>query len=153
MFHNVFLSTIATNSVWPEFSGFKEAVREMGTDFSMIQKTFFADKRRHQIKLKCKKEERQQPLQLTDVVNNSAKDHPRSKLFIELLKVVSTKAEEYPSRDASDFVMAEEVVDLTVGTHVCTFGLFNLSFDIFLFLVQIIYDFSGLFIREIFLIA
>ena len=80
-------------------------------------------------------------------------DHPRSKLFIELLKVVSTKAEEYPSRDASDFVMAEEVVDLTVGTHVCTFGLFNLSFDIFLFLVQIIYDFSGLFIREIFLIA
>ncbi|KAG4380007.1 hypothetical protein GLYMA_16G093750v4 [Glycine max] len=118
MFHNVFLSTIATNSAWPEFSGFKEAVREMGTDFSMIQKTFFADKRRHQIKLKCKKEERQQPLQLTDVVNNSAKDHPRSKLFIELLKVVSTKAEEYPSRDASDFMMAEEVVDLTVGTHV-----------------------------------
>ena len=45
------------------------------------------------------------------------------------------------------------VVDLTGGTHVCTFGLFNLSFDIFLFLVQIIYDFSGLFIREIFLIA
>ena len=80
-------------------------------------------------------------------------DHPHSKLFIELLKLASTKAEEYPGRDASDFMMAEEVVDLTVGTHVCTFGLFNLSFDIFLFLVQIIYDFSGLFIREIFLIA
>nr|ACU15573.1 unknown [Glycine max] len=49
--------------------------------------------------------------------------------------------------------MAEEVVDLTAGTHVCTFGLFSLSFDISLFLVQITYDFSGLFIREIFLIA
>ena len=80
-------------------------------------------------------------------------DHPHSKLFIELLKLASTKAEEYPGRDASDLVMAEEVVDLTAGTHVCTFGLFSLSFDISLFLVQIIYDFSGLFIREIFLIA
>ncbi|KAG4386244.1 hypothetical protein AAZX31_11G010700 [Glycine max] len=96
---------------------FYEAVREMGTDFSVIQKTFFPDKTRHQIKLKYKKEERQQPLQLTDAVNNSAKDHPHSKLFIELLKLASTKAEEYPGRDASDLVMAEEVVDLTAGTH------------------------------------
>ncbi|KAH1267661.1 Transcription factor TFIIIB component B'' [Glycine max] len=95
---------------------FYEAVREMGTDFSMIQEIFFPNKSRHQIKLKYKNEERQQPLQLTDAVNNRAKDHPHSKLFIERLQLASAKAED-PCRDASDFVMAEEVVDLTAGTN------------------------------------
>ncbi|KAL5139373.1 hypothetical protein HKD37_10G029310 [Glycine soja] len=37
--------------------------------------------------------------------------------FYEPVKPVSTKAEEDPGGDASDFVMAEEVVDLTAGTH------------------------------------
>ena len=98
---------------------------------------------------------------LFDVQNSYSKvnlysflvDHPHSKLFIERLQLASAKAED-PCRDASDFVMAEEVVDLTAGTNVCTFGLFSLSFNISLLLVQIIDDFTGgLFIREIFLIA
>jgi len=65
-------------------------------------------------------------------------DHSRD-LWIEPVKPVSTKAEEDPGGDASDFVMAEEVVDLTAGTHVCTFGLFSLSFDISLLWVLLFF--------------
>ncbi|RDY14066.1 bdp1, partial [Mucuna pruriens] len=110
---------------------FYEAVRELGTDFSMIQQ-LFPDKTRHQIKLKYKKEERQHPLRLSDAINNHAKDRSHYKLLIERLQQASTKAEEDPSRDAS-----EEVVDLTPGTNVCTFDLFSLSFDISLLLEKV----------------
>ncbi|XP_027359856.1 uncharacterized protein LOC113868459 isoform X2 [Abrus precatorius] len=95
---------------------FYEAVRQFGTDFSMIQQ-LFPDKTRHQIKLKYKKEERQHPLRLSDAVNNRAKDHSHFKLVIERLELASTKAEDDPSRDASDFMMGEEVTDLTPGTN------------------------------------
>ena len=61
-------------------------------------------------------------------------DHSRD-LWIEPVKPVSTKAEEDPGGDASDFMMAEEVVDLTAGTNVYTFGQFSLSFDISLLLI------------------
>ncbi|TKY71111.1 Transcription factor TFIIIB component B'' [Spatholobus suberectus] len=44
-------------------------------------------------------------------------DQSHYKLLIERLQQVSTKAEEDPSRDASDFMTAEEVVDLTPGTN------------------------------------
>ncbi|RZB44615.1 hypothetical protein D0Y65_054511 [Glycine soja] len=62
-------------------------------------------------------------------------------LWIEPVKLASTKAEEDPSGDASDFMMAEEVVDLTAGTNVYTFGQFSLSFDISLLLVLIFFFF------------
>jgi len=65
-------------------------------------------------------------------------DHSHYKLLIERLQQASTKE--------------EEVVDLTEGTNVCIFCLSNLSSDIS-FLVHVVYDFSGLFIREIFLQA
>ncbi|KAL2349429.1 hypothetical protein Fmac_003429 [Flemingia macrophylla] len=95
---------------------FYQAVRELGTDFSMIQ-LLFPGKTRHQIKLKYKKEEREHPLRLTDAVNNRPKDHSHYKLLIERLEDVSNKAEEDPSRDASDFMAVDEVVDPTPGTN------------------------------------
>ncbi|XP_054813271.1 transcription factor TFIIIB component B'' [Prosopis cineraria] len=51
---------------------FYEAVRQFGTDFSMIQQ-LFPGRTRHQIKLKYKQEERQHPLLLSDAVNNRGK--------------------------------------------------------------------------------
>ena len=65
-------------------------------------------------------------------------------LWIEPVKLASTKAEEDPSGDASDFMMAEEVVDLTAGTNVYTFGQFSLSFDISLLLVLIFFIFKNI---------
>jgi transcription factor TFIIIB component B'' len=38
----------------------------------MIQKHFFPNKTRRQVKLKFKKEEREHPLQLSDALNNHA---------------------------------------------------------------------------------
>ncbi|XP_029129721.1 uncharacterized protein LOC109810960 isoform X3 [Cajanus cajan] len=95
---------------------FYEAVRELGTDFSMIQQ-LFPGKTRHQIKLKYKKEERENPSLLTDAVNNRAKDHSHYKLLIERLQDASNKAEVDPSRDASDFMAVDEVLDLTPATN------------------------------------
>lgn len=44
--------------------------------------------------------------------------------LIELVKVKLAS----PNSDASDFKTAEEVVDLTTGTNVCTFGLIHFVF-------------------------
>ncbi|QCD91795.1 transcription factor TFIIIB component B'' [Vigna unguiculata] len=82
---------------------FYEAIRELGTDFSMIQQ-LFPDKTRRQIKLKYKKEEREHYLRLRDAIHNRAKDHFHYNLLIERLQQASTKAE-------------EEVVDLATGTN------------------------------------
>ncbi|ESW29051.1 hypothetical protein PHAVU_002G039700 [Phaseolus vulgaris] len=81
---------------------FYEAIRELGTDFSMIQQ-LFPDKTRRQIKLKYKKEEREHYLRLRDAIHNRSKDHSHYKLLIERLQQASTKE--------------EEVVDLTEGTN------------------------------------
>ncbi|KAK7274645.1 hypothetical protein RIF29_15741 [Crotalaria pallida] len=92
---------------------FYEAIREFGTDFSMIQQ-LFPGRTRHQIKLKYKKEERQHPLELSDAVNNRAKDHSHFKLVIEQLQQASSKAKEQdPNRDAADSMTLNEVEDLT----------------------------------------
>ncbi|XP_014520701.1 uncharacterized protein LOC106777581 [Vigna radiata var. radiata] len=81
---------------------FYEAIRELGTDFSMIQQ-LFPDKTRRQIKLKYKKEEREHYLRLRDAIHNRAKDHSHYKLLIERLQLASTKT--------------EEVMDLTTGAN------------------------------------
>ncbi|XP_057450169.1 transcription factor TFIIIB component B''-like [Lotus japonicus] len=80
---------------------FYEAVREFGTDFSMIQQ-LFPDRTRHQIKLKYKKEERQHPLQLSDAVNSRSKDLSHFKKVIERLQQASDKAEQDANEDVED---------------------------------------------------
>ncbi|KAK4256168.1 hypothetical protein QN277_009068 [Acacia crassicarpa] len=86
------------------------AVRQFGTDFSMIQQ-LFPDRTRHQIKLKYKQEERQHPLLLSDAINNRPKDLSHFKMVFELLQQASAKTEQ----DISDTSvgMTEESVDLT----------------------------------------
>ncbi|WVZ13164.1 hypothetical protein V8G54_017694, partial [Vigna mungo] len=92
---------------------FYEAIRELGTDFSMIQQ-LFPDKTRRQIKLKYKKEEREHYLRLRDAIHNRAKDHSHYKLLIERLQLASTKAEEVmdPTTGAN-----EEVVEAATVKH------------------------------------
>ncbi|MED6204562.1 hypothetical protein PIB30_010112 [Stylosanthes scabra] len=98
---------------------FYEAVRQFGTDFSMIQQ-LFPDRSRHQIKLKFKKEERQHPLRLADAVNNRSKDHFHFKMLIERLQQASAKADQDPGKHASDSMAAEEVENSAPGTNVGT---------------------------------
>ncbi|XLS93018.1 hypothetical protein HN51_069026 [Arachis hypogaea] len=95
---------------------FYEAVRQFGTDFSMIQQ-LFPDRTRHQIKLKYKKEERQHPLRLADAVNNRSKDHFHFKMLIERLQQASAKEDQDPGKDASGSMAAEEVENSAPGTN------------------------------------
>ncbi|KAL5053377.1 hypothetical protein RYX36_034059 [Vicia faba] len=95
---------------------FYEAVRQFGTDFSMIQQ-LFPDKTRHQVKLKYKKEERQHPLQLSDAVNNRSKDLSFFKLVVERQKQNSNKEEQDTVEDASDLMLGEEAENPTPETN------------------------------------
>ncbi|KAL1355608.1 hypothetical protein AAHE18_05G125700 [Arachis hypogaea] len=95
---------------------FYEAVRQFGTDFSMIQQ-LFPDRTRHQIKLKYKKEERQHPLRLADAVNNRSKDNFHFKMLIERLQQASAKEDQDRGKDASGSMAAEEVENSAPGTN------------------------------------
>ncbi|XP_058731443.1 transcription factor TFIIIB component B''-like isoform X2 [Vicia villosa] len=95
---------------------FYEAVRQFGTDFSMIQQ-LFPDKTRHQVKLKYKKEERQHPLLLSDAVNNRSKDLSFFKLVVERQQQNSNKEEQETAEDASDLMLEEEAEDPTPETN------------------------------------
>lgn len=64
---------------------FYEAIRQFGTDFTMIQQ-LFPGRTRHQVKLKYKAEERKQPLQLADALVHRSKDHSHFELVIERLQ-------------------------------------------------------------------
>ncbi|CAI8619034.1 unnamed protein product [Vicia faba] len=87
------------------------------TDFEMIQKLFFPDKTRQQVKLKYKKEERQHPLRLSEAVNNHATDLCHFKMVAESLQQNSNKEEQDTASDAPDFMLEEEEVeDPTPGT-------------------------------------
>ncbi|WJX53606.1 hypothetical protein P8452_39581 [Trifolium repens] len=88
------------------------------TDFDMIQKHFFPNKTRRQVKLKFKKEEREHPLQLSDALNNHATDLSKFKLLAEKLGQTSNKAEQDTARDDPDFMPGEEEVEEpTPGTN------------------------------------
>nr|XP_024933092.2 uncharacterized protein LOC107426769 isoform X2 [Ziziphus jujuba var. spinosa]XP_024933094.2 uncharacterized protein LOC107426769 isoform X2 [Ziziphus jujuba var. spinosa]XP_048337106.1 uncharacterized protein LOC107426769 isoform X2 [Ziziphus jujuba var. spinosa]XP_048337107.1 uncharacterized protein LOC107426769 isoform X2 [Ziziphus jujuba var. spinosa]XP_048337108.1 uncharacterized protein LOC107426769 isoform X2 [Ziziphus jujuba var. spinosa]XP_048337109.1 uncharacterized protein LOC107 len=86
---------------------FYQAVRQFGTDFSMIQQ-LFPDRTRHQIKLKFKKEERQYPLRLSEAVTNRAKDHSHFESVIERLQQDASHAKQEYDRDDSIGVAGKE---------------------------------------------
>ncbi|KAL5139375.1 hypothetical protein HKD37_10G029310 [Glycine soja] len=117
LFNHQCLMKKAPGAIWSEqdTQQFYEAVRMTGTIFSLFE-PLFPGKTPHQIKLKFNNEDGKYCSRVDDAVYHFAKDHSRD-LWIEPVKPVSTKAEEDPGGDASDFVMAEEVVDLTAGTH------------------------------------
>uniref|UniRef100_K7LKJ3 Transcription factor TFIIIB component B'' Myb domain-containing protein n=1 Tax=Glycine max TaxID=3847 RepID=K7LKJ3_SOYBN len=107
LFNHQCLMKKAPGAIWSEqdTQQFYEAVRMTGTIFSLFE-PLFPGKTPHQIKLKFNNEDGKYCSRVDDAVYHFAK-----------VKPVSTKAEEDPGGDASDFVMAEEVVDLTAGTH------------------------------------
>ncbi|KAK6916600.1 Transcription factor TFIIIB component B'', Myb domain [Dillenia turbinata] len=72
---------------------FYEAVRQFGSDMSMIQQ-LFPTRTRGQIKSKFKKEERQHPLRFSDALTNRAKDHSHFMFVIERLKEAAANAED-----------------------------------------------------------
>ncbi|KAL3520331.1 hypothetical protein ACH5RR_018480 [Cinchona calisaya] len=87
---------------------FYEAVRQFGTDLSMIQQ-LFPGRTRRQIKLKYKKEERQHPLMLREALSNRAKDHSHFELVIERLKQMAAEEKQDSSKAESISLMGEEV--------------------------------------------
>ncbi|PIN08722.1 hypothetical protein CDL12_18698 [Handroanthus impetiginosus] len=88
---------------------FYEAIRQFGTDLSMIQQ-LFPDRTRRQIKLKYKKEERQHPLRLREALTNRPKDHSHFEKVIERLKQIA--AEENQNADEDDLI---DLTDNEIG--------------------------------------
>ncbi|XP_071921012.1 uncharacterized protein [Coffea arabica] len=86
---------------------FYEAVRQFGTDLSMIQQ-LFPGRTRRQIKLKYKKEERQHPLMLREALSTRSKDHSHFELVIERLKQMAAEEKQNSSTADSVNLMGEE---------------------------------------------
>ncbi|KAF8042474.1 hypothetical protein BT93_A0950 [Corymbia citriodora subsp. variegata] len=85
---------------------FYKGIRQFGTDLSMI-KELFPQLTRQQIKLKFKKEERQNRLRLSEALASRAKDHSHFELVIERLQA-ATRAGKESSKDVSASMTAEE---------------------------------------------
>ncbi|KAL0299060.1 UNVERIFIED_CONTAM: hypothetical protein Sradi_6565800, partial [Sesamum radiatum] len=84
------------------------AVRQFGTDLSMIQQ-LFPDRTRRQVKLKYKKEERQHPLRLRDALTNRTKDHSHFEKVIERLKQIAAEENQNADNDESIDLTGNEV--------------------------------------------
>ncbi|XP_051143247.1 uncharacterized protein LOC127259731 isoform X2 [Andrographis paniculata] len=91
--------TPATRWSKQETELFYEGLRQFGTDLSMIQQ-LFPERSRRQVKLKYKKEERQQPLRLREALSNRSKDCSHFQWVIENLK--KKAAEESQNADYDD---------------------------------------------------
>ncbi|XP_047339338.1 transcription factor TFIIIB component B'' homolog isoform X2 [Impatiens glandulifera] len=79
---------------------FYQGVRQFGSDLSFIQQ-LFPGRSRTQIKLKYKKEERQNPMMLDDALTGRAKDNSH---FEQLIKLLKTSQD-----DSADFTNNEDL--------------------------------------------
>ncbi|XP_052189713.1 uncharacterized protein LOC127799588 isoform X2 [Diospyros lotus] len=86
---------------------FYKAVRQFGSDISMIQQ-LFPDRTRTQVKLKYKNEERQHPLRLHEALTNRAKDHSHFELVIERLQQLAAQEKQSSFRDDSVGLTGDE---------------------------------------------
>lgn len=87
---------------------FYQAIQQFGTDLSMIQQ-LFPGRTRRQVKLKYKKEERQQPLRLREALTNRPNDFSHFQHVIEHLQKAAAESQETGSKDESfDFIDDEE---------------------------------------------
>ncbi|KAK4347657.1 hypothetical protein RND71_033996 [Anisodus tanguticus] len=89
---------------------FYEAVQQFGTDLSLIQQ-LFPGRTRRQLKLKYKKEERQNPFRLHDALTNRSKDHSHFERVIEHLKQIEAEELQYADKDESIDLMVEEEME------------------------------------------
>ncbi|OVA08738.1 SANT/Myb domain [Macleaya cordata] len=95
---------------------FYQGIRQFGTDFAMIQQ-LFPGRTRHQVKLKYKKEERQQPMRLSDALTNRSKDHSHFELVIERLQKAAAEAEQNSNRDEESIGLTGEEEEVTPETN------------------------------------
>ncbi|KAK4711528.1 hypothetical protein R3W88_006041 [Solanum pinnatisectum] len=86
---------------------FYEAVQQFGTDLSLIQQ-LFPGRTRRQLKLKYKKEERQNPFRLHDALTNRSKDHSHFERVVERLKQIEAEELQYADKDESIDLTGEE---------------------------------------------
>ncbi|XP_060192327.1 transcription factor TFIIIB component B'' [Lycium barbarum] len=91
---------------------FYEAVQQFGTDLSLIQQ-LFPGRTRRQLKLKYKKEEKQNPLGLHDALTNRSKDHSHFERVIEHLKQIEAEELQYADKDESVDLIGEEELEET----------------------------------------
>ncbi|XP_055803373.1 uncharacterized protein LOC129872404 isoform X2 [Solanum dulcamara] len=91
---------------------FYEAVQQFGTDLSLIQQ-LFTGRTRRQLKLKLKKEERQNPFRLHDALTNRSKDHSHFERVIERLKQIEAEELQYADKDESVDLTGEEEMEGT----------------------------------------
>ncbi|CAN4078482.1 unnamed protein product [Withania somnifera] len=91
---------------------FYEAVQQFGTDLSLIQQ-LFPGRTRRQLKLKYKKEERQNPFKLHDALTSRYKDHSYFERIIEHLKQIEAEELQYADRDESINLTGEEEMEGT----------------------------------------
>ncbi|PSS35650.1 Transcription factor TFIIIB component B'' like [Actinidia chinensis var. chinensis] len=97
---------------------FYEAVRQFGSDISMIQQ-LFPGRTRTQIKLKYKKEERQHPLRLHEALTTRAKDHSHFQRVIDHLQQVAAQEKQNSCRDDSiELTGDEEDLDPEINEEV-----------------------------------
>ncbi|XAR62522.1 hypothetical protein NMG60_11017308 [Bertholletia excelsa] len=87
---------------------FYEAVRQFGSDISMIQQ-LFPDRTRNQVKLKYKKEERQHPLRLHEALTTRAKDHSHFQLVIERLQQIATQKKQNSCKEDTNSMTGDDV--------------------------------------------
>ncbi|CAH9103622.1 unnamed protein product [Cuscuta europaea] len=97
----------ATRARWSKADTelFYEAIRQFGSDFSMIQQ-LFPGRTRTQVRLKYKKEEQRYPSRVLDALTTRANDHSRFEQVIERLKEIAAEG------DQNDDDL-DAVVDLT----------------------------------------
>ncbi|KAF9673368.1 hypothetical protein SADUNF_Sadunf10G0016700 [Salix dunnii] len=109
----------APNSRWSKQDTelFYEGIQQFGTDLSMIQH-FFPGRTRHQVKLKYKKEERQNPLRLHEALSRRPKDNSYfEKLIEQLQEVAATRGEQESYKDDLVDVSGEEDAELNAENN------------------------------------
>ncbi|KAJ6716673.1 RNA polymerase III TRANSCRIPTION INITIATION FACTOR B [Salix koriyanagi] len=104
----------APNSRWSKQDTelFYEGIQQFGTDLSMIQQ-LFPGRTRHHVKLKYKKEERQNPLRLHEALSRRPKDNSYFEKLIEQLQEVAAIREEHVSGEEDAELNAENNDEVT----------------------------------------
>ncbi|CAI9755051.1 unnamed protein product [Fraxinus pennsylvanica] len=93
---------------------FYEAIRQFGTDLSMIQQ-LFPGRTRNQVKLKYKKEERKHPMRLREALTTRTKDHSHFEKVIEHLQQIAAEENQNGNKDDSIDLTVNE--DAEEGSH------------------------------------
>ncbi|XP_031393250.1 uncharacterized protein LOC116204986 isoform X1 [Punica granatum] len=97
---------------------FYEGIRQFGTDLSMI-KELFPNLTRRQVKLKFKKEERQNPMRLFEALGSRSKDHKHFEFVIERLQSAAQAEKESKLENSEAMTVEEGSEDSNPETEVC----------------------------------